>query len=401
MILNPNINILTEAYYGKPDAFKYIESQLADIIVMVDDIFDGKSVDINKSQTLKNIEDAFTKFFKVKKCSISFYSATITANMGANAFTIPSGFATFSRDKNNPKLVDPSKLFLNVNVDVALIYLLKLTPEELMAIILHEIGHCFDASTLMFLSNFTIDINNIEKSVKESILGIMLKGPLSKIYVTLNKVFSSLLAKSKFLQSFWNNYLYLINMWQSFMYKIQRVTTKMPSAKFIAANWVNPRQLFGYGSEKFADSFASSYGYGPALSTAFTKMETEEKNGIVGAVSKIPVLNIGYDMVRTASSVMTLLITADPHPSNVSRVQSQVNKLKRDLKDPNLDPEVRKMIQADINSIEDTINSRLINMKENAKEGRVVSTLYNMMIIKGFNGKLDPREILQVFHKEM
>ena len=413
MILVPNnYTPVTEAYYGKPKEFEYIERELAKIISMVEDIFDGDDADINGSQELKNIENAFTKFFKVKECNISFYSTGLGG--GPNAYTYPTSFSCFRKDPKNPQLADPSKLYLNVNVDITLIHSLQLTPGELMAIILHEMGHCFDASFFMLLSRISIyaylkgrdndlSISEIGIDIPNTILGVISGTyPFQKIMMASNKAVSSLLAKVPALQSIWNVVNHGIFQFMHFISIISRgLTPNVPPFAIIALRWLDPGHLFGYGGEKFADSFATAYGYGADTTSAFIKMEKGEMNSIYTATKKVPVLNIGVDALKTSAGIMGMLCSADPHPTEAARVKAQVNKLKRDLKDPNLKPAVRKMIEEDIKDIEKLIDTRLLDMKENSKKGEVASTVVNIFIIKACDGKVDPREFIQFLHKEL
>ena len=95
-----------------------------------------------------------------------------------------------------------------------------------------------------------------------------------------------------------------------------------------------------YASEKYADSFATAYGYGPALASAFKKLHINEGNSPDKIYYNFPVLNWWYDLNKISTRIIAGLI--DVHPSDPSRVMAQLNKLKRDIKDPQLDPRVKK-----------------------------------------------------------
>ena len=416
MLLVPDsYSPVAEAYYGKPKEFKYIEKELAKIIDMIENIFDGTNtkIDINRSKELKNIENAFTEYFKVKECNVSFYSPGnpidgIDGIFEPNAYTIPTSFACFIKDKNNKKIADASKLFLNVNVDIRLIHSLQLTPGELMGVILHEIGHCFDAAYVNIASYISIDLVerlgttpeiNTAIAIANPIISMLTATyPLQKIMIEINKILSSLLSKIPMLQTSWNYAtLFISNVIET----LHELNPHIPSIGKMLVNYLNPRNIFGYGKEKFADSFATTYGYGPEISSMFTKINKGDKNRILKATKDIPVLNIGVDLLNTSSDIIGLLTRFGPHPADAARVQAQVNKLKNDLKDPNLKPEVRRMIESDIDDIERIINTKLLDIKENSKKGEISSTLLNILIIKGFNGKIDPRECIQFLHEEL
>ena len=137
---------------------------------------------------------------------------------------------------------------------------------------------------------------------------------------------------------------------------------------------INPKNIFGYGAEKFADSFATSYGYGPELSSVMVKLDKYKYN-LVNAAD-IPVLNIGSDLIKTSTDIA--LFGTDPHPSNITRINNQLNKLKRDINDPTLTPKIKHELQEQIDRCEKIIED--MTSVDSANDGRVFSFLYNYLI---------------------
>ena len=91
-----------------------------------------------------------------------------------------------------------------------------------------------------------------------------------------------------------------------------------------------------------------------------------------------------------------------PHPDNVVRIKSQIDKLKRDIKDPNLKPNIKKELEVNIAEMEKFIDDVYLNFDNDDNKNRPISYLWNIMIFKIFKGKLDPREWMEaVFRHEL
>lgn len=404
---------LEEAYYGKLKEFDEIEKNLEVIIKTCKRIASDSNyeMDINNSKQLHRIEMLFEKAFQLDEFHLTFYSL----GLANNAFTIPQSFAFLKRDPKNKKLVDPNKIIANVSVDIGLIAANDLTVKEVMGLILHEIGHCFDASFVHYIG-----------SIADIILGETDQfgnkmTPFSKI----TSILTTELMKISTIQTFSNSLTKIITSWtqeypsfHNFIIGLERVLgtfadiySKIASFHFLkngkdlivelSKGAVNPLTLFNhfirpsaflaYGGEKRADSFATAYGYGEGLSSALAKLENSKHNLINDVVDKIPILSFGNDFLKTLRDTVTTFM--DPHPKNANRLNNQLNKLKRDIHDPNLSPSVKKEIQLQIDSIESMI-SKYFTSTDVAKQGRVFTFLYNYILIRVFKGKLDIREII-------
>lgn len=104
--------------------------------------------------------------------------------------------------------------------------------------------------------------------------------------------------------------------------------------------------------EKFADQFVAMYGYGPELNNAFGKMnldydENEKK------MRDIPVLNIVIGLSDILGRYSIRNSGFDEHPAIKSRMLSQIEQLKSDLKyTPDMNPKLKKQIEDEIARIE-------------------------------------------------
>ena len=132
------------------------------------------------------------------------------------------------------------------------------------------------------------------------------------------------------------------------------------------------------------------------MATFANKLQ-RHKGSIVSDVNEsMPAFGIGRDMADVSMKIVGML--SDPHPSDPSRIINQLNKMKRDLKDPNLDSKVRSELEDSIERLEKIIKDEVLNEK-NYKAGSGsshIKLLYNMLIIKVFKGKMDPRELLNI-----
>lgn len=110
--------------------------------------------------------------------------------------------------------------------------------------------------------------------------------------------------------------------------------------------------------EQFADIFASSYGYGPALSSALAKMNNqavaEKQNyGMLGLLNYIPVVNIALGVSHYIDTGVRTLIAG--YPDTTGRMAAMYKNLKTEL-DTNKDltAEEKKVIQDQIDSMSNT-----------------------------------------------
>ena len=261
-------DVLLEAYYGKPKEFIEIEKKLEKVIEMVKLTKEqpNKAVDINSMKEVHEIEMLFTKFFGNAETSITFYTPVPIPLFGSpayNAFTIPSSLSYFKKDPSNPRIARAHDLFINVNVDIGLIYGLDMSPSELMSIILHEIGHCFDASFFMLLSNISIaysiwykngvyDRTEIDwsSSLTNTFMTFLSRSkPMAKLMQMVNRIMSTNPTLNDIISSL-----------MTFITDIGVVIGTLSTLPRILNGgtppimaMLNPNSLFGYSAEKFAD----------------------------------------------------------------------------------------------------------------------------------------------------
>jgi hypothetical protein len=115
-------------------------------------------------------------------------------------------------------------------------------------------------------------------------------------------------------------------------------------------------QRVRYGTEESADNFATIYGYGPELTSAFTKIggtEGEDASIIWKNFNKIPLLPAIIHFNEIPLVVVANIF--DEHPNVISRMYDQIDLLENELKKNDLDPKMRKCIEKDIEACREAV----------------------------------------------
>lgn len=404
-------DIVMEAYYGKPKEFLKIEKLLVPIIGAINAEMSSSDVSsyklngqlVNDSKELSEVCRLFESAFGFGNVSITFYGAGI--NSTGNAFNIPSSFLDIKKNIIRSK-VTPKDMNLKIFVEKGLIYNYSLSPQELMAIILHEFGHTVDQSVFKLLSMTLPSISDIEHIGKSN----------NVVGEAISYAFAKFVA-APFIQE---AYRFFMPIWYNFIEKIKSfapigkvintiallhnailgtlnrcgfvrmlLSGKLSFKGYIAA-MADPRSVFGYAGEKYSDSFATAYGYGVETATVMRKFyEGPDKLN----VNKIPLLNVLNDLGRCTMGI--IVAPLDPHPSSAIRVYSQLKKLRKEVKNPELPKEVVKEIESQIDKLE-AICEEMTDIRANADNGMIFSAVWNNVIINGFGGIGDPRELFEL-----
>lgn len=382
--------ILTEAYYGRPKEFDIIERELDKIRKQLQedakDPDSWKSVKINSSDSVNTINKIFKKVFGVKDFFVTFYTSIpmVPARFSYNAFTCPKALAVVHRDWKTGMRAEPKHLMINVQVDKVFLISDKFTTREIISLMLHEIGHNFDASIFTLLSRSLNILNPI--GVILDTLG--LSQLLMKVNNSIEKLIETVPGLSKLLGVISSTY----TSFQSIVGSVMAPVMVMRNPKQMISRLVNPSNIFGYAGEKYSDSFATAYGYGNDISSALIKLEKREGLTIVEDVRKFPGVGLAFNFYEVMAKMITLPL--DPHPDTAVRVLSQLKKMERDIEDPSLPQELKKELAAQIKEQKKLIENFTDPVKMN-KYGMVYTAYWNKMIINTFDGKLDPREMLE------
>lgn len=347
-----DIDVMTEAYYGKLPEFIAIE-KLFDIITQKAHSEGIRTSNPNKYPELRKVEAIFRKVFGFKKVCIYFEPYA-----SPNAYTYSMNILLFYSkkkeqvEKTSHGFYDNSKsTSLGVFLSTGL-FEIGLTSKELIACILHEIGHNFDYSVYHRIEHI---INNILTLGAEEVYVRQHKDEVDELRDTYggevimndDKIFNNPKRRKRMGDKYDK-------------YQKQKLTTlgvilgylSIPFAGMvdILAAIASTPLLFsvigGKKGELFADSFATAYGYGSDLVTALEKLEhCRDRYGIPKSGPR----KLLADLAQFQNELLVALV--DVHGSNMERCKECIEKLKWDLDHNDFQPELRAELIKEIETL--------------------------------------------------
>lgn len=447
---------VTEAYFGKTKTLLEAERTLGQImnklkvskLEKVPTRITETALKINQSKENKKLCELFQKEFGFKEMVIHW-----DGRPTVNGYTSGSGGLIKYTSNDLPKLplsqgegkyYDGSHQYLCcINLYAGLIDE-GLTPGEMMAVILHEIGHNFQCTPLhnIFLVTdylwIPVYLCKVATLLKPSLQSLWpnasrwspnMKGFLD-LYDTLvylirlfditesqwyqehapefmKQYFKDLDKyiqenKNKIKQQ-WIEYIKVYRKRQAEIKK-DRDAAAHDLAFGIALTWFGKfldvtfeplnfaydmySAQSGYTGEVFADSFATAYGYGSetvSLQTKFAKLTT--KSHYFNKNNKNNVYNQYVAIMATLT--MTCL---DCHPMDQTRMKNQINKLRRELDSNEVPASMKASIKSDLDKAE-KIYDAYLKMDKNEKHLSVIMNLRNINETY-FGGKLEIRDVV-------
>lgn len=244
-------------------------------------------------------------------------------------------------------------------MNAGLIFNPDLTTEEVQAIIMHEIGHNFYTVTnswglytsdAFYLSDIISAIlaNIMSGRIDNAIKTIISVGSATNVARKINVSISDLVEKSPALSAVYGFYSAIhgavsdlqmnIGVVLQWIFGFQTLPTRVISN--IIRYFANPT---GYANEKFADNFATMYGYGPSLISGMEKMEAMGFNITLNKmVSNNAILkSINYFYAAPISMISGIF---DEHPQFIERARDQQRFLERELSKSSIDPKMKKKL---------------------------------------------------------
>lgn len=350
--MSENEVYLSEAYYGKLPEFVELEKAFEGLIKRAK-ADDYRKCNPNKYPENKKIQKIFTKVFGFKESFLYWEPFAV-----ANAYTYSlNAFLVFTDKK---KLIEkrPDKGFYDTSHDTLLtVYVStgllekELSARELIAVILHEIGHNFDYSNyhkfqMILWSIFDWAIpgeiasnKNNTNDMKDAFY-IKISEEGDKIYKNQRK--RNLLARRMKDQE--RKYYKWSKRLDGF---IGTLILPFQIVIFLLFSPIEP--IFNIGGEKseiFADSFATAYGYGSELMSALNKLQ--DFSDVYNP--KSPVSRFLLDMGQLTSEIV-ILASGEVHGTDMKRCKECLKKLKHDLKTNDFPPEMKKELVEEINKM--------------------------------------------------
>ena len=401
MFINSDLHPVNEAYFGKSPKLFEIERNIKAIRSKFgtgNSLIGGTGLGgaVEQSAEWKKIRTLIEEQF-------GFYSVSLILlrNAQLNACTYP---VTWTWDgsieadkflivkKDGMRYTKEAKFCTIICITEGLLFDKEFTEAEIVGILLHEIGHNFDATVYKHVGSFVffalvINLMNsiqmmdpvgflatitaatgVRKSISTSLNNIM-DTQIWAIYDTVQWILSvpfTILEKllAPILKMFTYGAAAVVGVWNTIM------SGGLSMFVMLAT---------GYSSENFADKFAGMHGYGYEQITALKKMETHTL-GTEFIIEKIPLIGHAYGLYFIAAGMLAGL--AEPHPVFSARVKSIIGVISSDLKDKRIDKKTRDLIKKDLDKINKSLDDYA---KQDVGYGKAVLRVYYDFLYKMYD----------------
>lgn len=390
--MQENNQILLEYFAGRPKELEKCEEYLREIIdVIKADHSDPTDLHRDRQtyrtcQANSKLEYELAKFFKVKAIHIFWNNGSL------NAMALSPLVLYAPKNKKNLEKGSYSNMSVDILLCEELVYLADLNERELLAVILHEIGHCFywcpvsiAFTSIYLVTNLPFNIIKVfaKRTLERSALrmGDFVKRNFSLVYNLVNVVTDMI---NELLQ-----WVVLVTPLKA----LKNVVARILSGTIIAPG-TSPMVIPDYGQEKGADSFAARYGYGPEMTIAMKKLERPANSNAIQHMHKFGTFGDIIMDISTIACDLVSMMTLDPHPSSSQRALSMIKKLKHDLDKSDFPPEMEQNLRDEIARMEKAYN--ILQDPENGGSVAVKRAWYETIntITKGHT---DFRELLDFY----
>lgn len=398
---------LNEVYFGKTKELLAAEQQL--------DKFRNKYIGryvinmrVNSDPDLLEFDRMIEKIF-----GFGCFTMHIHNEATCNAFTLPIDYRYDYANPSTNTIADERGFKFKTQYDYAcivgiysgLIFNPNFTTPEIMAFVLHEIGHNFNSSINrpngILLNVYTTIVYLI------GIVWVLTPQTLIRTITNTNdyRKFVDKAGKSMreynsmpvvvydvFIQA-----MAIVKQCRGVIFDAIRVltlgtfTTALAVLSGVTQILKNPLSIvyktiglkLGYATEESADNFVSMYGYSSELASGLAKMggkEGSSSSTVMGVFDNIPI--ISTIMHFNEAPAYLILSLMDEHPNDVSRVKDQINMLKRELDKEDIDPKMAKYIKSDIEACEAALNV-LVDCSAGINDPYLCKKVYNKMASHG------------------
>ena len=400
----PFLQAINEGYFGETPEIQKCQK----LLTKFRDKFAGPKYTYNTkdiiSKELRDFENAMADTFGFESFCLS-----IDHSQYINACTMPVGMC-YDEIKSSAKYCCWIHITAGFIFDRA-----NWSDREVMAIILHEVGHNFSAKdgtinicknigaatviagsciaalfspalAAMILIVNSSNLKNLQVQIRNKLVK---DNPNMSQLVNLLNIWTdtatSLMGEVRFVQNLLSMGAFsVINTLISQVMTIATNTVLMPSYPIL-------KLLSGYSDEKFADGFPAMYGYGPDIGAASAKLDNQANHGLVTPKfleKHCPLLLTVYDAATLPLRIVLQAI--DEHPVTVERMQNNVRILQQEASNTK-NPKLIKRINDDIRrmnkDIEDNYDPKKISSKkDHSVISNYVTRLYYGVVLSLFKG---------------
>lgn len=322
------IEPIDEAYFGKTPDMLELESLISKLRKKYTDKDNVKT--IAKDDLVDKFINKIVSTFGFSKVYFGFDKTPVY-----NCYTLPireSRYGDLSQKytvtKNGIKYNDDVQAETLIMATQKLFFCPKITDGEVLATILHEIGHNFTDAVVPI----TLPFDVLKSSIKTFIIGLITSAK--------NKLNSLLPSATDVLDSISN----MISTAPGFG---DRMTKKNPeSSRQFLTSVISTTNRRRYADERFADQFAAMYGYGAELSSVLAKIDYNKKNAKNSSVANFA--NYFYGLVDLSEDIMFSYT-----PMLSARLKSSVAVIEKELEtNDDLPDDLRKDLQRQLKDID-------------------------------------------------
>lgn len=325
-----------------------------------------------KNPLWKEFEDEISKVFNFRSVIINPYIEKYNSKKDQfesnelNAFTYSMDRYIIDGLITDDGLYDKTRsIILEVYISLGIIR--TCTAGELIAMLLHEIGHNIDPALVSvsytgtnilckYLTNRNPESKKSEKHFFNK-FNIHNDSNFIKFFTTLNVVSNSVKIKLKNIL----RPILSLNPFSKLMDKMDNKKYDKLANKIM--NIVSKDKIqFNYQeyTEAFADNFARMYGYGNELSKLL-KVTTDDT---VNQIHNDPWFKKEYSRREAVVSTVILSPLNGSHKTDIHRIKAMIREYDKDINDPNIPDKVKEYLKEDKKSCEDVLNEYLNNKDE-------------------------------------
>lgn len=343
-----------------------------------------------------NTDKDMLKFNRLIENFFGFYtfSVNIVPQAELNAMVMPLNYNMTPEERERAlRMLKSSrtgfrfdKSFGNISgvctITFGIINFKEVTDEEIMGMLLHEIGHCFfdyimnpEGTLINGTKNFMQSIRKVNKMI----LNRLASGkPISNDDIKRDMSF---IKGFNIFKTIASKPIGIINRIKR---KMSRGLSKLFKQEAYQDNLSN--YMVDYTNEKFADMFATMYGYGAELHSCLMKLtlgEAKEFND--SPKNPIVILFKAYKLL--AEDGMDFLFhTQDEHPDNLTRLKVSLDYMKREVAKQQLDPKLKAQAIEDVDQLSRMIDDFLNNSKKYSDIS--VYRKYYIILYKRYGGDM-------------
>ena len=408
--------VLNEAYFGKTKGVLKIEKAIGALRNKYMEQYFSKDINLAPGidDICRAIEDAF---------GFGLVQFEVCIEAGINAFTMPIGTSVDARGSKYMEVDTANGYRYNKQANfAALLYITSglflneaFTDAEITAIMLHEIGHNFTTSAIDYNGNLNVLNNVLVGLYTFGVYTVASTNVVKRASINLNnymaKTFRRLAEVYNSFKSVIGTWSYIIAEYLKFGEFVNGIT--MPFSTMVTTIASNvwsitmryalfpTRFLTGYDDERFADSFATMYGYGPEMQTALEKLH-DRKYSVYAMdkfISESPLIANYIDLFKLP--VLFIIYAFDEHPELPARMNNACAQIEYDLKNHHYRPAMKARIKHDLKVMKanlakyEKINS---DVTENPK---AIKELYYQWLLETFDGDLKHKIFFATKTKEV